>query len=67
MSFSCGAYYFLTIVDDVSRGILVYLMKDKSEIGHFLRGFIVVARNQFGKVVKLLRSDNGSGFKLDLC
>jgi len=26
----CGAHYFLTIVDDASRGVWVYLMRERS-------------------------------------
>ena len=33
----CGAYYFLTIVDDASRATWVYLMKDKTEVSKLLK------------------------------
>lgn len=29
---SCGSYYFLTIVDDYSRGVWTYLLRNKSEV-----------------------------------
>jgi len=31
----CGAHYFLTIIDDVSRVVWLYLMKEKSKAGYF--------------------------------
>ena len=38
---SYGAHYFLRIVDDASRGVWLYLMKDKGETGPLLRYFVV--------------------------
>ena len=37
-------------------------MKDRTEASRFLKGFIIMVRNQFDKVVKVVRSDNGSEF-----
>lgn len=59
---SCGAYYFLTIVDDCSRAVWAYLMREKSEMGKLLMNFFQLVRTQFGKCVKKLRSDNGLEF-----
>ena len=63
VSFTCGTHYFLTIVDDASRAVWLYLMRDKSETGGLLRSFITMAKTQFGKEVKVIRSDNGIEFK----
>ena len=58
-----GKYkYFVTIVDEYSRGTWVYLMIHKSESFENLRTFCEYARNQFGKHVKIVRSDNGLEF-----
>jgi len=38
-------------------------MKDKGEAGHFPKQFIIVVKNQFGKGVKVVRTDNGAEFK----
>ncbi|XP_074306152.1 uncharacterized protein LOC141641388 [Silene latifolia] len=54
------AHYFLTIVDDRSRGVWVYLMKDKSEAGVFLKIFCQMVKTQFDKCVKIIQSDNGT-------
>lgn len=61
-SFS-GAYYFLTIVDDFSRGVWVYLMKFKSEVSKYLKLFCNMVKTQFGKIVKRIRTDNGGEFQ----
>jgi len=45
-SFS-GASYFLTIVDDASRAVWVYLMTEKRKIGNLLKGFVAMAKRQF--------------------
>lgn len=60
-SFS-GARYFLTIVDDYSRGVWLYLLNDKTEAPIHLRNFVAMAERQFEVQVKAMRSDNGSEF-----
>jgi len=60
---SCGAHYFLTLVDDASRVVWLYLMREKGEAGTRLKGFISMAKTQFGKQVKVVRMDNGTEFK----
>ena len=57
-----GARYFLTIVDDFSRGTWIYLMNAKSETLTKLRYFLAMVDRQFGKKVRTIRSDNGSEF-----
>ncbi|KAK3007603.1 hypothetical protein RJ639_013997 [Escallonia herrerae] len=57
-----GTKYFLTIVDDYSRAVRVYLMHDKGQTGTLLRNFCNMVHNQFGKLVKIIRSDNGHEF-----
>lgn len=58
----CNAYYFLTIVDDYSRGTWVYLLHDKAQVQKTVKFFLNMGVRQFGKTVKSLRSDNGSEF-----
>ncbi|KAK3001619.1 hypothetical protein RJ639_020658 [Escallonia herrerae] len=57
-----GAKYFLTIVDDYSRAVWVYLMHDKGQTGTLLRNFCNMVHTQFGKLVKIIRSDNDHEF-----
>ncbi|KAJ3699854.1 hypothetical protein LUZ61_003559 [Rhynchospora tenuis] len=59
----CGAHYFLTIVDDFSRAVWVYLMTEKKETSKLLISFCKMVKNQFGKCVKCVRTDNGLEFK----
>ena len=37
---SCGASYFLTIVDDFSRAVWIYLLADKKEVSIMLKRFL---------------------------
>lgn len=59
---SNGCHFFLTIVDDYTRGTWVYLLKDKSETGNILVTFHNMVRTQFNKKIKRVRSDNGTEF-----
>lgn len=59
---SCGAHYFLSIVDDTSRATWIYLMKDRTEASKLLRGFIIMVKNQFNKGLKVVRSDHDVEF-----
>ncbi|GJZ12978.1 putative RNA-directed DNA polymerase, partial [Tanacetum coccineum] len=57
-----GFKFFLTIVDDYSRAVWVYLLKSKTEVGEYIESFIKLVFTQFGKKVKIVRSDNGTEF-----
>ena len=59
---SCGAHYFLTIVDDFSRAIWVTLLVDKKDVSHTLKNFFAMIERQFNKQVQIVRSDNGTEF-----
>ena len=41
---SCGGIYFLTIVDDCSRAVWIYLLNKKDEVACVLKNFIVMVR-----------------------
>ncbi|KAK9715248.1 hypothetical protein RND81_06G152600 [Saponaria officinalis] len=41
---SCGSHYFLTIVDDFSRAVWVYLIKTKDEVSQLIKNFIAMVR-----------------------
>ena len=58
----CGAQYFLTIIDDASRAVWVYLMGAKGEVPRLLQNFVIMVKTQFGKDVKTIRSDNRQEF-----
>lgn len=59
---SCGALYFLTIVDDRSRAVWIYLLNRKNDVASVLKNFIVMINRQFEKNVKVIRSANGTEF-----
>jgi len=53
-----GHRYFLTIVDDCSRATWTHLMVTKDEAMSLLKAFTIMVKTQFGKDVKIIRSDN---------
>ena len=53
-----GHRYFLTIVDDYSRGTWTHLMVTKDEAFFLIKRFVNMAKTQFDKTVKVIRSDN---------
>ncbi|XP_071715209.1 uncharacterized protein [Rutidosis leptorrhynchoides] len=57
-----GFKFLLTIVDDFSRAVWVYLLKTKSDIFDNLLSFVKLIKNQFNVNVKMCRSDNGTKF-----
>lgn len=52
--------YFLTIVDDHSKMIWIFLMKLKSDAVVLLKSFIKMTTVQFDRHVKMIRTDNGA-------
>ncbi|XP_019184652.1 PREDICTED: uncharacterized protein LOC109179609 [Ipomoea nil] len=59
-----GHHYFLTILDDHSRAVWIYLMKSKAEVRGLIIEFCNLIGNQFGENIKCIRSDNGLEFKM---
>lgn len=59
---SCGARYFLTIVDDFSRALWIYLLVDKTEVFHKFISFVAMVDRQFSQTIKVVQSDNGTEF-----
>ncbi|KAM0022876.1 putative RNA-directed DNA polymerase [Helianthus debilis subsp. tardiflorus] len=57
-----GYRYFLTIVDDFSRAVWCYMLKNKMEVFENLKFFYELVLTQFKKKVKVFRSDNGTKF-----
>jgi len=53
-----GHKYFLTVVDDYSRATWTHLMVIKDEAIILIKRFVIMARTQFGKIMRLIRSDN---------
>lgn len=59
---SLTAHYFLSIVDNYSRGVQVYLMRYKSNAAKYVKFFCNMTETQFGKRVQRLCIDNGAKF-----
>ncbi|KAJ0856487.1 putative RNA-directed DNA polymerase [Helianthus annuus] len=57
-----GANYFLTVMDDYSRSVWVFLLKHKFEASDHLIFFHKLVKTQFGKLIKRIRCDNGGEF-----
>jgi len=58
----CNASYFLTTLDDASRCLWVYLMKEKSEASQIVKNFCAMVETRLKTKAKTIRSDNGSKF-----
>ena len=52
-----GSIYFLTFIDDFSRKIWIYFIKNKSKTFVKFKEFKDEAKKKSGKFVKILRSD----------
>ncbi|GJU32183.1 ribonuclease H-like domain-containing protein [Tanacetum coccineum] len=57
-----GSKYFLTVVDDFTRAVWVFLLKGKDEVFHHIVIFYNLVKNQFDKTIKVFRCDNGTEF-----
>lgn len=53
-----GSLYFATFIDDYSRKVFVYFIRQKSQYLDKFKEFKNMAENQTGKRIKVLRSDN---------
>jgi len=53
-----GARYYVTFIDDFSRKIWVYFLKQKFEVFQKFKKWKTMVENQTGRKVKVLRSDN---------
>ncbi|GAA0148852.1 hypothetical protein LIER_08181 [Lithospermum erythrorhizon] len=59
---SCSARYFITIVDDFSRAVWLFLFVDKNEVYKYFMQFCAMIDRQFQAKVQIVRSDNGTDF-----
>ncbi|GJZ72093.1 retrotransposon protein, putative, ty1-copia subclass, partial [Tanacetum coccineum] len=57
-----GKSYFLSVVDDYSRRVWVYILKFKHEAFGKFKEWKQLVENQTGRTVKKLRTDNGLEF-----
>lgn len=57
-----GAKYFVTFIDDYTRYVKVYQMKEKSEVYNCWMNYKNFMENKIGLRIKVLRSDNGGEY-----
>ena len=57
-----GARYFLTLIDDYSRKVWIYFLKNKSETFLKFKELKILVKTQTYRKVKKLRTDNGLEF-----
>lgn len=62
-----GNRYFLTLVDDCSRMVWIFLLKMKSDVSIILKDFLNIIHRQFDGFVKVFRSDSGPEFFNSYC
>ena len=57
-----GCRYYVTFIDDYTRKVWVYFLKEKSEVFTHFQTFKAMVEKQSGKHVKCLRSDGGGEY-----
>lgn len=57
-----GKRYLLTFIDDFSRFTTIYLLKEKSEAFQKFKEFHELVQNQFGRKIKMIRTDRGGEY-----
>ena len=60
-SYSESKYFFL-FIDDYTRFCWVYFLQQKSEVFTIFQTFKVAVENHSAKLIKILRSDNGTEY-----
>lgn len=57
-----GAKYFITFIDDYSRTVYVYFLKNKMDMKSVFERFKNEVENELEKRIKILRTDNGKEY-----
>lgn len=57
-----GAKYFITFIDDYSRKVFVYFLKNKMDITSVFHNFKCEVENELGQKIKIIRTDNGTEY-----
>lgn len=57
-----GGRYFMTLIDDFSRKVWMYILKTKDQALEKFMMWKVLVETQTGKKIKVLRTDNGLEF-----
>lgn len=57
-----GCKYFVTFIDDFTRKVFVYVLKNKNQVFKCFVDFKNLTENQTGCKIKTIRSDNGTEY-----
>ncbi|UYV71371.1 FHDC1 [Cordylochernes scorpioides] len=57
-----GSRYFLSIIDDYSRKVNVYFLKEKSEVFNYFKQYLHESERALNAKLKCIRTDNGLEF-----
>jgi len=57
-----GARYYVTFIDDFSKKVWIYFLKQKSKVFQKFKERKTMVKNQIGRKVKVLRPDNGGKY-----
>ena len=57
-----GSHYYVTFIDDATRKVWVYFLRQKSDVFQTFKNWKCLVENEIGKKLKCLRSDNGGEY-----
>lgn len=57
-----GMRYFITFIDDYTKKVHVYLLKDKMSVLEVFKDFKSKVENELERKIKVIRSDNGTEY-----
>ena len=57
-----GSHYYVTFIDDVTRKVWVYFLRQKSDVFQSFKNWKCLVENEIGKKLKCLKSDNGGEY-----
>ena len=57
-----GGNYFVTFIDDASRYVWVYILKNKGDVFNAFKSWKTLVENQYEKKIKIFRTDNGAEY-----
>ena len=57
-----GSHYYVTFIDDATRKVWVYLLRQKFDVFQNFKKWKCLVENETGKKLKCLISDNGGEY-----
>ena len=57
-----GGNYFVTFIEDASRYVWVYILKNKGDVFNAFKSWKTLVENQYEKKIKIFRTDNGGEY-----